>query len=188
MKKKLHTKGIVVYQAKSGAIELRGDFRHDTIWATQAQIADIFDTTPQNITLHLKNVFAEGELEEKTTCKEFLQVQKEGDRSVKRSLRFYSLDAVIAVGYRINSKRATQFRIWATKTLRRYITEGYAINRNRIAENHGAFMRVVEDVRALLPSGMQADTGSILELIKIFADTWVSLDAYDKSSFPVHGV
>ena len=187
MKKQSQTKGVIIYQAKNGAIELRGDFKRDTIWATQAQIADIFDTTTQNITIHFKSIFAEQELEEKATCKEFLQVQKEGKRNVTRTLKFYSLDAIIAVGYRINSKRATQFRIWATKTLRRYITEGYVINRNRIAKNYGAFMRAVEDVRALLPSGMQADTGSILELIKIFADTWVSLEAYDKSAFPAHG-
>ena len=99
MKKVAGKKNVmVVYQAKSGAIELRGDFGKETIWATQAQIADIFDTTPQNITLHFKNIYSEGELERKATCKEFLRVQKEGNREVERIFQFYSMDAIIAVG------------------------------------------------------------------------------------------
>jgi len=110
-------------------------------------------------------------------------VQKEGNRFIKRTQEFFNLDAVISVGYRINSKKATQFRIWATKTLREHIIQGFTINRKRIVENHVKFMRAVESVRALLPAGMKADTGSILELIKTFADTWFSLDAYDKGKF-----
>ena len=95
--------GVVIYQAKSGAIELRGDFSKETIWATQAQMAQIFNTTPQNITLHLKNIFKENELSQNATCKESLQVQTEGERTVQRKQKFYNLDAVISVVYRISS-------------------------------------------------------------------------------------
>jgi len=123
---------IVIYQGENGLIELRADIKKDTIWASQAQIADLFSTTPQNITLHLKNIYDDGELAKLATCKESLQVQKEHNRAVKRRTALYNLDVVIAVGYRINSKRATQFRIWATRVLRDYLTNGYAINRYRL--------------------------------------------------------
>src|SRR3989338_3549209 len=99
---------IILYKAKQGPqVEVR--LEGETIWATQAQIADVFNTTPQNITLHLRNIYKEKELQEKQTCKESLQVQIEGIKNVKRSLRLYSLDAIIAVGYRVNSKQATAF-------------------------------------------------------------------------------
>lgn len=189
MKKVLNKKNeVVVYQSKTGAIELRGDFGNETIWATQMQIAEIFDTTPQNITLHFKNIYSERELKRKVTCKEFLQVQKEGDREVERAFQFYSLDAIIAVGYRINSKRATQFRVWATKTLRQYITEGYAINKYRIAKNYEQFLGAVENIKALLPEDGHVDAGSALELVRAFADTWVSLEAYDEDKLAIAGV
>ena len=173
-------KPVVIYQAKSGAIELRGDFDKETLWATQAQIAEIFGTTPQNITIHLKRIYAENELSLPATCKEYLQVQKEGKREIQRKQKFYNLDAIISVGYRINSSTGTQFRQWATKTLRAHIVDGYTINRTRISKNYDAFLKTVEDVRSLLPSGTKTDTDSILELIRLFADTWMSLDAYDK--------
>ena len=131
MKKKIKN-NLVIYQAKSGAIELKGDFEKETVWATQAQIARLFDVTPQNITLHLNNIFKDKELDAKTTCKESLQVQIEGNREVKRSIKFYNLDVIIATGYRISSITGTNFRIWATKTLREHIVKGYTINRKRI--------------------------------------------------------
>jgi hypothetical protein len=118
---------LAIYQAKSGAIQLRKDQDHDTLWATQRQIAEIFDVTPQNITLHIKKIYKDGELLEKATCKKSLQVQTEGKRIIKREVLEYNLDVIISVGYRINSKTATKFRQWATKTLRSYITEDYVI-------------------------------------------------------------
>ena len=164
MKKQSQTKGVIIYQAKTGAIELRGDFERDTIWADLQQIADLFETDKSGISRHIRNIYTIGELSRSATVANFATVQKEGGREVRRKIEYYNLDMILSVGYRVNSKKATFFRQWATKTLRRYITEGYLINRNRIAKNYGAFMRAVEDVRALLPSGMQADTGSILEL------------------------
>lgn len=185
MKKRPKIKAVIVYQAKSGAIELRGDFARDTIWATQDQIAELFDTTKQNISQHLKAVFKTEELAENSVVKDFFTTASDGKQY---KVKFYNLDAIISVGYRVNSKKATVFRKWATKMLRQYITEGYAINRKLIAKNYERFMHAVEDVRALLPTGMQADTGSIVELISAFADTWLSLDAYDKDLLPAKGV
>ena len=132
MSKSKNKNSVVIYRTESGIVELRADIEKDTIWATQAQIADLFETTPQNITLHLKSIYEDGELVKMATCKESLQVQKEGGRAVKRQVELYNLDAVIAVGYRINSKMATHFRIWATRVLHGYLVDGYDLNRYRL--------------------------------------------------------
>lgn len=184
MKKKkiIKEKNLIIYQAKNGAIELRGDFERETIWATQAQIAQLFDVTPQNVTLHLNNIFKDKELDEKATCKDSLQVQIEGNRRVERRVKFYNLDAVIAIGYRISSVMGTNFRIWATKTLREHITKGYTINRKQIQKNYQAFMEAVANVQNLLPEHVVLDPKIILELIKEFSSTWMSIDAYDKET------
>ncbi len=180
MAKKEKEKQLVIYQTKSGALELRGDLEKETVWATQAQIAEIFNVTPQNVTLHLKNIFRDGELHEQGTCKDFLQVQKEGNREVKRTVKLYNLDVMIAIGYRVNSVIGTSFRQWATKTLREHITKGFTINRTRITKNYDAFMEAVTKVRELTPAQGVLETNTVLELVQLFADTWFSLDAYDK--------
>ena len=144
--KKAVTKGLVIYQAKSGAIELRGDFERATVWATQAEIATIFGVSPQNVTTHLRNIYAQRELSERATCKESLQVQIEGNRKITRKVREYNIEVLIAVGYRINSVVGTRFRQWATKTLREHITRGYTLNRKQIAKNYDAFMKAVGDI------------------------------------------
>lgn len=100
----------------------------DTVWLTQGQMVELFDSTKQNISLHIKNIFQEEELEEKSTVKEYLTVQKEGSRKVKRKVLCYNLDVIISVGYRVKSKRGTQFRIWANSVLKAYLLKGYAIN------------------------------------------------------------
>lgn len=115
------------------------------------------------------------------------QVQIEGNRKIKRKLELYNLDAVISVGYRIGSKAGTRFRQWATKTLRAHIEDGYTINKPRIAKNYDAFLTAVERVRQLLPAGNEIDAGSALELTRMFAATWFSLGAYDRSAFPTQG-
>lgn len=185
--KKSETASPVIYQTRSGALELRGDFRKETLWATQAQIAELFEVTPQNITIHLKNIFETQELDEKSTCKDFLQVQKEGKREVRRNAKMYNLDAILSIGYRVNSKKATQFRKWATETLRHHLVDGYTINRSRIEHNYSAFLSAVDDIRKLLPESGQVDAGSVLELVQAFADTWFSLDAYDRDALVSEG-
>lgn len=124
----------VMFQTEEGKINVDVFFAFETLWLTQKVMAELFGTTPQNITLHLGNIYAEGELSEKATSKEFLQVQSEGHREVKRIKKFYSLDAIIAVGYRINSKRAAKFRIWATDVLHNSILKGFAIDDERLKQ------------------------------------------------------
>lgn len=124
----------VIFQTEEGKVNIDVFFAYETLWLTQKVMAELFGTTPQNITLHLGNVFAEGELSEKATSKEFLQVQTEGERQVKRSKKFYSLDAIIAVGYRVNSNRATKFRIWATDVLHNFILKGFVLDDERLKQ------------------------------------------------------
>ncbi|MBL1279597.1 MAG: virulence RhuM family protein [Fluviicola sp.] len=123
---------IIIYQTESGETKLDVRFQDETVWLTQKLMAELFQTTPQNITIHLKNIFDEGELEEKATCKDFLQVQVEGKREVKRERQFYNLDAIISVGYRIKSNVATKFRQWATGQLREYIVKGFVLDDERL--------------------------------------------------------
>lgn len=126
---------ILIYTAKDGNISVDVNLENDNIWMSQDVMANLYDTTKNNISMHLKNIFNEGELEKDSTVKKILTVQKEGNREVKRNIEHYNLDAIIAVGYRINSKKATEFRIWATKVLKEYMIKGYNLNVERFKNN-----------------------------------------------------
>lgn len=123
---------IIIYQTENGETKLEVRFQDETVWLTQKLMAELFQTTTQNITIHLKNIFEEGELEEDATCKDFLQVQKEGNREIKRKQKFYNLDAIISVGYRIKSHVATKFRQWATQHIKEYIVKGFVLDDERL--------------------------------------------------------
>jgi len=169
---------VIIYQAKNGAIELRGDFTRETVWATQMQIAELFNIERSVVTKHINNIIKAGEIDQKRN------VQKMHIANSDKPTSLYSLDVILSVGYRTNSKIAVEFRKWATKTLRNYIIDGFAINKNRIAKNYKHFLSVVEDLKKLLPAGSAVDAKDAIELISFFADTWLSLDAYDKELLP----
>ncbi len=138
---------IVVYN--SGEIELKVSIEQDTVWLTQKQIVELFDSSKANISEHIKAIFESNELDRDSTVRKFRTVQKEGGREVSRNLEHYNLDVVISVGYRVNSLRATRFRQWATSVLKQYISNGYAINSEKIT--HQRFKELESDV-ALLKS------------------------------------
>ena len=188
MKKYTKPNQVVIYQAKSGAIELRQDFGQETVWATQAQIADTFDVDVRTVNEHIGNIYKTKELIKKPTIRNFRIVQQEGKRSIERSIQHYNLDLILSVGYRINSKKATRFRQWATKTLRQHIVEGYTINKSRISQNNQQLLEALKNIQELLPSGTPIDIKDVLELVNLFADTWLSLEAYDKDALPKKGV
>jgi len=119
---------IIIYQADEKSTRLEVRIEEETVWLTQAQMAELFQTSPQNITIHIRNIFKEGELIEEGTCKDYLQVQNEGGRQVKRNLRLYNLDVIISVGYRVKSIRGTQFRIWANRILKEYLLKGHVVS------------------------------------------------------------
>ena len=134
---------IVIYQTDDGQTQIDVRLENDTVWLTQAQMVELFQTTKQNVSLHLSNLFKEGELEEKGTVKEYLTVQQEGKRSVSRRVKYYDLDVIISVGYRVKSKRGTAFRIWARNVLKDYLVKGYAINERVRKEQIGELRQLV---------------------------------------------
>ena len=127
----------LLYQTEDGRTRIQCRFENETLWLTQAQIAELFQTTPQNVTLHLKAIFTEGELAEAATCKDYLQVRQEGSREVARKLRHYRLDAILAVGFRVRSHRGTQFRQWATARLGEYLVKGFTMDDERLKNPPG---------------------------------------------------
>ena len=127
---------IVIYQTEDGQTQIDVRLENDTVWLTQAQMAELFERTPQNITTHIGNAYREGELEKESTCKEYLQVQTEGKRKVERDIAYYNLDMIISVGYRVHSYRGVQFRMWATGVLKEYIVKGFALN-DELLKNAG---------------------------------------------------
>lgn len=174
----------VIYQAKNGAVAFRGDFEHDTVWGSLNQIAELFGRDKSVISRHIKNVFKAGELERNSVVAIFATTAADGK---VYQVEYYNLDMILSVGYRVDSKQATHFRIWATTTLKHHLLQGYTINKKRIAANYEKFMRTVAAVKALLPKGGGVKTEDVLELISAFAGTWFSLDAYDKDSLPKAG-
>jgi hypothetical protein len=124
----------LLYAGDDEKVHVRVLIHAETLWLPQRLMADLFQTTPDNIGLHLRNIYAEGELAEKATAEDFSVVQNEGGRGVRRTLKHYSLDAIIAVGYRVSSKRATQFRIWATQILKEYIRKGFVLDDERLKQ------------------------------------------------------
>ena len=124
----------LVYPADDGGTRVQVRLQDETVWLTQGTIAELYQTTPQNISMHLKAIYEEGELGEEATCKDFLQVRTEGNRSLKRNLKHYRLEAVLAVGYRVKSPRATQFRQWATAVLKEFLVKGFVMNDERLKE------------------------------------------------------
>ena len=163
---------IVLFESRDGAVTLPVSVRDESVWLTRMQMADLFGVTPQNITIHLKKVYAAGELEREATSKDFLLVQTEGGRQITRSVNCYSLDAIISVGYRVNSTRATQFRIWATRILKDYIVRGYAINRERMRQL-GQTVEVMKRVANSL------DVEQVLDVVKAYSTALDLLDGYD---------
>ena len=121
-------KGEIIFYQPNETIRLEVRLEEESVWLTQAQMAELFQTTPQNITIHIRSIYKEGELEYSSTCKEHLQVRKEGNRTVQRKQKFYNLDVIISVGYRVKSFYGTRFRQWANQVLKDYLLKGYSIN------------------------------------------------------------
>ena len=121
-------KGEIILYQPNGTVSVEVRLKEETVWLTQAQIAELFDTARTNIVEHIKHIYEENELDVEATCRDFRQVRMEGERQVNRTIPHYDLDMIISIGYRVNSKRATQFRRWATKVLKDYVLKGYTVH------------------------------------------------------------
>ncbi len=178
--------GVEIYKIKSGDIIFNVDKKQETIWASIDQVARLFEVTRRSIEIHLKNIYNDGELEENRTAKEIFAVRKEGNREVRRKIKVYNLDAIISVGYRVNSKKATDFRIWATKVLHHYVVDGVAVNERRLKELDSVKLHEIEGAlgivkRLVASSDLSADeAGGILEVITKYGPSFKALKEYDE--------
>jgi death-on-curing family protein len=182
----MKNKEIIIYKDKSGKISLDVKLKKETIWLTQKQIAILFDVNIPAISKHIKNIYKEKELDVKSTVSKMETVQVEGSRSIKRVIEMYNLDVTIAVGYRVNSKRATEFRIWATKTLKEHILKGYTINQKRIKELKNKQLEEFKEAVGLIKKTVETkrlssdENEGLLRVITDYANTWATLQQYDK--------
>ena len=177
---------IVIFEEGAGPVEVR--LEGETLWATQGQMAELFDTSTDNIGLHLKNLYAEAELDEAATTEDFSVVRQEGKRQVRRRLKHYDLDAVISVGYRVSSRRATRFRQWATRVLREHLTQGYSLNEHRLARQGLAELEQAVELlgQTLTRQELVSDIGQeVVGLILGYARTWRLLQDYDEGALGV---
>lgn len=170
----------VLYNIDKEDVNVKVAIKDDTIWVTQRGMAELFDCSADNISLHLKNIYQDGELQESATAEDFSVVQNEGSRQVSRNLKFYNLDAIISVGYRVNSRCATQFRIWATNVLREFIQKGFVLDDDRLKQGESVFGKdyfreLLERVRSIRASERRIWQ----QITDIFAEC--SID-YDKNS------
>jgi prophage maintenance system killer protein len=179
---------IIIYEDPDVSNPVQVTLEGETVWLTQEQMAMLFGRERSVITKHLRNIFKEGELLQEATCAKFAQVQIEGQRRVQRGIDHYNLDAIISVGYRVNSKRGVRFRQWATAVLRQHLLQGYTLNRPRLAERGLDEAREALDLlsRTLTANALVDDTGrAVLELIKGYAKTWRLLVQYDENNLPL---
>jgi prophage maintenance system killer protein len=172
---------IQVYEAADGVVRVEVRLERETVWLTQRQMAELFDTSSDNVGLHLKKMFADQELAESATTEDFSVVQTEGRRRVKRHLKHYNLDVIISVGYRINSRRGVSFRQWATRTLRDHLVRGYTLNRQRFEHNARELEAALNLVRRTASGDLlTTDQGrGLVDIIARYTQTFLLLQRYD---------
>ena len=163
---------LVIFESQNSDIKLKVNVDNETVWLSQNQMTQLFDTTKQNISLHLNNIFKEGELDKNSSVKEYLTVQKEGERQVSRNTKYYNLDVIISVGYRVKSQRGVEFRKWANKDLKEYIVKGYAVNNNRLNQ-WDKIVEIMQRTDNLLESKQ------VLDVIEKYTKALNLLDDYD---------
>ena len=172
---------IEIYLTEDGQdVQVRLD--QGTLWLSQAQMAELFGKDSDTIGLHLKNIFKEGELDPQATTEESSVVRQEGKRQVRRKIKFYNLDAIISVGYRVNSKKGTQFRIWATQRLKEVLVQGYSLNKQRFEQNAAELEQALMLIRkAAQSSELSTDTGrGLLDISRRYTQTFLWLQRYDE--------
>lgn len=183
---------IQIFQTEDGRTQIQVRFEQESVWLTQRQMGEVFATTPENILMHLKNIFRDAELDEAATTKDFLAVRTDGKRQVERTLKHYNLDAIISVGYRVSSKRAVQFRQWATQRLKDYLVQGYALNQQRLEAQQEKLAELKQAIA--LPSRLihnkalsRDESQGILAILEKYSLALAVLDDYDHQRLQVSG-
>lgn len=178
----METGGIVIYQASDGQTSIEVKLQQETVWLNQNQMAELFATDRSSIAKHIKNIFKTGELSEKATCAKIAQVRQEGNRKILRSIELYNLDLIISVGYRVNSKRGIQFRLWANDVLKNYLIKGYAVNEKLLKEQSAQLDDLKQAVKLLgnVIESKNLNTDEATGLLKVITDYTYALDVLDK--------
>jgi len=175
---------IQIFTSKDGKTEIQVKLEDETVWLNQYQLESLFNTNRTSINRHISNIYKSEELEEKSTCAKIAQVQKEGDREIKRRIKYYNLDIIIAVGYRVNSKRGTEFRIWANKIIKDYLIKGFSINEQKLIQQNEQLLELKESIKILGKVITQKELSGdesigLLEIISDYAYALDILDQYD---------
>ncbi|MBR0100055.1 MAG: virulence RhuM family protein [Treponema sp.] len=184
---------IEIYKTPDGNTEISVKMKDETVWLSQQQMAELFETSRTNIVEHIKHIYEEGELEENSTCRKFRQVQKEGKRQVSREIPFYNLDLIISLGYRVKSATATSFRKWATNILKQYLIEGYAINQKRLEQEHKKFVALQTMTSSLAQSINSEklenldDIKKAVNFLQDFSTGLILLDDFDHGNLDKKG-
>ncbi len=183
---------IVIYQTDDGQTKFEVQLEDETVWLTQKMMAELFQTTKQNISLHIKNCFKEGELDQKRTVKEYLTVQTEGKRQIERQVELYNLDVIISVGYRVKSLRGTQFRIWANRILKEHLVNGFTVNKKRLLEKSEQVDTLKSAImlleRSVTEKSQSLDEArNLISILADFAKGLTLLDDYDHERLDSNG-
>ena len=170
-----------------GEVEVSVKLKDETVWVTQKQMCELFGTAKSTISEHLKNIFNSGELNKNLTVRKFRTVRIEGNRQVVRNIEYYNLDVIISVGYRVNSKKATKFRQWATKVLKNYILRGYALNQKKLKENFEEFRKEVEFLQKAIKNQNigEIEAKGFLDIITKYAKSWILLNQFDENRLAI---
>ena len=179
----MESKGeVVLYRSPEGETELNVNLKDDTVWLTPIQMSKLFAKARPTISEHIKNIYSEAELDSDSTCRKFRQVQIEGNRRIIRNIDHYNLDVIISVGYRVKSKRGTQFRIWANKVLKEYLVKGYALNEKRLKEQSEKVSELEKSIRVFkrLADTQQLKQEEFTGILKVISDYAYALDILDQ--------
>ncbi len=184
--------GIKIFQSQDNKTEIQVIVQSDSVWLSQKQMSELFEKDADTIGLHLRNVYKSGELQENATTEKYSVVQKEGDRNIKRRVKFYNLDAIISVGYRVNSKRGVQFRIWANQVLKDYLINGFAVNERRLTSQIESLKSLKETVLLLSKVTEQKkltteESEGLMKIVSDYAYALDILDQYDYQSLQISG-
>ena len=180
---------ILIYTTPESQTQVEVTFEGDTVWLTQKQIVDLFQSSKANISEHVKHIFEDGELDPSQTVRNFRTVQLEGKKKVSRQIDHYNLDLILSVGYRVNSKRGTQFRQWATQRLKDYLVKGYALNATRLKQVEGRYQELQQTVKLITTvaskkSLAEHEAKGILKILEQYSHALELLDQYDHQRLP----
>lgn len=174
---------IIIYETQDGQTSIDVKMEGETVWLSQSQMSELFKTDRTSILRHIKNIYKTGELQETSTCAFFAQVREEGNRKVTRQIPYYNLDMIISVGYRVNSIRGTQFRIWANRVLKEYLVKGYAVNNRLAQEKYEELSQLVKILGRTIGTKPELTGGESQQLVCVVADYAYALDTLDRYDY-----